>query len=70
MNDMQKKIVAALSAVMQYLQFEEEMAALQLTPTAPEAAPPSGPKLWALNSRLNQMQYRNLMQLRSLGRRL
>jgi len=64
MNDTQKKITAAISAVMQYLQLEEELAAPQLAPAAP-----SGPKLWALNSRQTQMQLRNLMQLRFLGRR-
>jgi hypothetical protein len=69
MNDTHKKIVAAMSAVMQYLQMEEELAALQLVPAAPETAAPSGPKLWALNSRQTQMQLRNLMQLRALGRR-
>jgi hypothetical protein len=69
MNATQKKIVAAISAVTQYLQLEEELATLQLAGAAPQAAPPSGLKLWALNSRQTQMQFRNLMQLRSLGRR-
>jgi hypothetical protein len=52
---------------MQYLQ-EEELAALQAAPPAKEAAAPAGPKLWALNGRQTQMQLRNLMQLRALGR--
>ena len=65
MTETQKKIAAAMAAVMQYLQ-EEELAALQAAPPAKEAA--AGPKLWALNGRQTQMQLRNLMQLRALGR--
>ena len=67
MTDTQKKFAAAIAAVMQYLQ-EEELAALQVAPPATEAAAPAGPKLWALNGRQTQMQLRNLMQLRALGR--
>ena len=67
MADSQKKIAAAIAAVMQYLQ-EEEMAALQFASPAAETAAPAGPKLWALNGRQTQMQMRNLMQLRALGR--
>ncbi len=52
---------------MQYLQ-EEELAALPFAPPAAETAAPAGPKLWALNGRQTQMQLRNLMQLRALGR--
>ena len=66
MNEKQKKITAAIAAVMQYLQEEAELAALQAAPVA--VAAPEGPKLWALNGRQTQMQLRNLMQLRSLGR--
>ncbi len=65
MTDCQKKIAAAIAAVMQYLQEED---ALQFEPRAAEAAAPAGPKLWALNGRQTQMQLRNLMQLRALGR--
>jgi hypothetical protein len=67
MTDSQKKIAAAIAAVMQYLQ-EEELAALQFAAPAAETAAPAGPKLWALNGRQTQMQLRNLMQLRALGR--
>jgi L-2-hydroxyglutarate oxidase LhgO len=67
MADSQKKIAAAIAAVMQYLQ-EEEMAALQFASPAAETAAPAGPKLWALNGRQTQMQMRNLMQLRAIGR--
>ena len=66
MADSQKKI-AAIAAVMQYLQ-EEDLAALQFASPAAETAAPAGPKLWALNGRQTQMQLRNLMQLRALGR--
>jgi len=67
MTDTQKKIAAALTAVVQYMQ-EEELAAMQLASAAAETAAPAGPKLWALNGRQTQMQLRNLMQLRALGR--
>jgi hypothetical protein len=67
MTDTQKKIAAVMAAVMQYLQ-EEELAALQFASPAAETAAPAGPKLWALNGRQTQMQLRNLMQLRALGR--
>jgi hypothetical protein len=68
MTDTQKKITAAIAAVMEYLKAEEEMAALQLA--AADAAPAAsvGPKLWALNGRQTQMQLRNLMQLRTFSR--
>jgi hypothetical protein len=68
MTDAQKKIAAAMAAVMSYLKEEEELTRLQSAPQAAQAAAPAGLKLWALNGRLTQMQLRNLMQLRSLGR--
>ena len=67
MTDTQKKIAAASAAVMQVLQ-EEELAALQVATMEAVPAAPAGPKLWALNGRQTQMQLRNLMQLRALGR--
>lgn len=67
MADNQKKIAAAIAAVMQYLQ-EEDLAALQFASLAAETAALAGPNLWALNGRQTQMQLRNLMQLRALGR--
>jgi hypothetical protein len=66
MTDTQKKIAAALAAVMHYLKLEEEAAALAAPSQQP--APPAGPALWALNGRQSQMQLRNLMQLRAFGR--
>jgi hypothetical protein len=64
----EKKIVAAITAVMHYLKAEEELAALQAAAAEPETAAPAGPMLWALNGRQAQMQLRNLMQLRAFGR--
>jgi hypothetical protein len=68
MTDTQKKITAAIAAVMQYLKTEDELAAAQLAAAGAAAAAPTGPKLWALNGRQAQMQLRNLMQLRAFGR--
>jgi hypothetical protein len=68
MNESRKKITAAVAAVMHYLQEEAELAARAPEALAPAAAAPAGPKLWALHGRQAQMQLRNLMQLRSLGR--
>ncbi|MGE5258006.1 MAG: hypothetical protein ACM3KE_15105 [Hyphomicrobiales bacterium] len=68
MTDTRKRITAAMAAVMYYLQAEEEMACLPLATPAAEVLEPAGPKLWALNGRQTQMQLRNLMQLRALGR--
>lgn len=67
MTEAQKRIAAALAAVVQLLQ-EEELAALQFAPQAAETALPPGPSLWALSGRQSQMQLRNLMQLRAFGR--
>jgi hypothetical protein len=68
MTDRQKKIAAAIAAVMGYLQAEESRAAMPAEPVAVGAAASAGLKLWAINGRQTQMQLRNLMQLRALGR--
>jgi hypothetical protein len=68
MTDTQKKIAAALAAVMHYLKTEEEMAALAAAAPSAQPALPAGPALWGLNGRQSQMQLRNLMQLRAFGR--
>ena len=44
------------------------MGCLPAEPTAVGAAASAGLNLWALNGRQTQMQLRNLMQLRALGR--
>jgi hypothetical protein len=66
-----KKITAAVSAVMSYL--EEEAAATQVAPpeiNAPAAGPvPSAPvSFWGISGRQAQMQMRNLMQLKAFHR--
>ncbi|MFC1811862.1 hypothetical protein ACFL03_04165 [Thermodesulfobacteriota bacterium] len=64
-----KKIAAAISGVMQYIQTEEEavyMQSLALPPevsATPVAAAPM--KLWGMSGRQAQMQMRNLMQMRT-----
>jgi len=68
MINSQKKIAAAIAAVMEYLQAEEAWAANPAEPAEVGAAASAGLNLWALNGRQTQMQLRNLMQLRSLGR--
>ena len=68
MADNQKKVAAAIAAVMEYLQAEELWAAMPVEPAAVGAAVPAGLNLWALHGRQTQMQMRNLMQLRALGR--
>jgi len=65
--DNQKKISAAIAAVMHYIQEEEAvlmqagMGGLPRLPSAP--APAFSP--WSMNGRQTQMQLRNLMQLRT-----
>jgi len=68
MTDTQKKIAAAIAAVVEYLQAEELWAGMPAEPAGLGAAAPAGLNLWALNGRQTQMQLRNLMQLRALGR--
>ena len=67
MTNAQKKTAAAIAAVMHYLRMEEESAVSAAAPALQPVLPP-GPALWGLNGRQSQMQLRNLMQLRSLGR--
>jgi len=65
-----KKVTAAIAAVIDYI--EEEEAAVQLQSemagdlTAAGRGPAAVFKPWALNGRQTQMQLRNLMQLRAL----
>jgi hypothetical protein len=67
-----KKMIAAISAVMGYLQ--EEEAALSMQLAAAEMVPPrisstlAPPSLWGVSGRQSQMQLRNLMQLRTFTR--
>ena len=73
-----KKATAAISAVLLYIQAEEEAIAMQsaMQAQAAEEAMPSASrapapvmKPWVLNGRQTQMQMRTLMQLRTFFRR-
>jgi len=63
-----KKMAAALAAVTQYIQSEEEMAVARAAAGRRGVAAPAGPpapvKLWGISGRQAMMQMRNLMQLR------
>jgi len=62
-----KKIAAAMSAVMLYIKTQEEMA-MQAAPveTAEEEIPkPVSLNLWGLSGRQDQMQMRSYMQMKS-----
>jgi len=66
-----KKITAAVSAVMSYL--EEEAAAIQAAPReisepAPGPAPSAPVGHWGVSGRQAQMQMRSLMQLKAFHR--
>ena len=71
--DSQKKISAAIAAVMHYLREEEavlmQQAAMGGMPQAPSvSAPAPAFSPWSMNGRQTQMQLRNLMQLRTFQR--
>ena len=65
-----KKISAAISAVMNYIQTEEEAICIQ-SMAAPEIEPftevyAAAPvKLWGMSGRQAQMQMRNMMQMKT-----
>ena len=68
-----KKISAAIAAVMQYLQEEEAVLAQQaamvgLPQSASVAATAASFSPWSMNGRQTQMQMGNLMQLRTFQR--
>lgn len=65
-----KKKRAALAAVMQYLQDEQQMVAVQAAPAKPVVAIPDRTMLsmvrpWGLTGRNEQMQTRAMMHLRA-----
>ncbi len=65
-----KKISAAIAAVMHYIQEEEAIlmqpATMAGMPPAQMFAPPvAAANPWAMNGRQTQMQLRNLMQMRT-----
>ena len=66
----QKRISAAIAAVMHYIQEEEAMlmqqAAMGGMPQAPSVSGPTTAfSPWSMNGRQTQMQMRNLMQFRA-----
>ena len=63
--DNQKKISAAIAAVMHYIQ-EEEAILMQQAPSV--SAPAAAFSPWSMNGRQTQMQMRNLMQMRTFQR--
>lgn len=68
-----KKMAAAIAAVMQYIQEEEALAMQAATagmPQAPMAIAPAADivKPWPMSGRLAQVQMRNLMQMRTFQR--
>lgn len=65
-----KKVVAAISAVLDYIKTEEEIVCMQAAPRAPQPPPVSlaPPKLWGISGRQAMMQMRNLMQAKAFHR--
>ncbi len=68
--DRQKKISAAIAAVMHYIQEEEAILMQQVAmggmPQAPTiSAPAASFSPWSMNGRQTQMQIRHLMQMRT-----
>ncbi len=64
MDENNKKIAAAISAVTRYIQQEEEIIYTQPFPAAAHA-PSVKLRLWGLSGRQAQMQMRNLMQMKA-----
>jgi len=68
-----KKVTAAIAAVIDYIEEEEAAMLLQPMPGMPLAdvrGPDAAFKPWSMNGRQMQMQIRNLMQLRAFQRKL
>lgn len=72
MKDKKKKMTAAISAVMSYLQ--EEEAAIQMQAASDQAlisaATSTGYKPWGMTGRQAQMQMRNMIQLKAFHHRI
>ena len=73
-SENEKKMAAAMAAVGTYLQQEEESfhyaVAAAMAPPAQEPAPTPAPAVspWAQSGRQQQMQLRNLMQMKAFHR--
>ncbi|MBC2713584.1 MAG: hypothetical protein HGJ94_22085 [Desulfosarcina sp.] len=63
----EKRVAAALAAVMTYIQTEEE-ALVMPRPEKPQPRRFDQGNLWALSSRQGMMQMRNLMQMKTFNR--
>jgi hypothetical protein len=63
----EKKLAAAVAAVMTYIQTEEE-ALVMPPPTRPEPRRFDQGNLWALAGRQGMMQMRSLMQMKTFNR--
>jgi hypothetical protein len=60
-----KKTVAAISAVMSYINQEQAMTAQPVAETAPRFSAMVPPvRMWGVSGRQAQMQFRNQMQLK------
>ena len=67
--DDQKKMAAAVGAVMAYIKSEEEALCMQAAAGAPAAAVPAPAlNLWGVSGRQDMMQMRNLMQMKTFHR--
>lgn len=64
MDENNKKLVAAISAVTRYIQQEEEIIYKQPCPAAAHT-PSVKLRPWGLSGRQAQMQMRNLMQMKA-----
>ena len=67
MDANEKRLAAALAAVMSYIQTEAE-ALVMPPPTRPEPRRFDQGNLWALSGRQGMMQMRNLMQMKTFNR--
>ena len=67
-----KKISAAIAAVMYYINEEQavqmQAATYGMQPVPPATAMAAAAKPWGMNGRQTQMQMRNLMQMRAFQR--
>ncbi|MBW2569392.1 MAG: hypothetical protein JRD93_11535 [Deltaproteobacteria bacterium] len=71
MMENKKKIVAAISAVMNYIKTEEEILCVQPAEALEQVPYSSGPvqlNLWGIGGRQAQMQMRSLMQMKAFSR--
>jgi len=65
-----KKMIAAVSAVVNYIKNEEDQMRMQaatpvITAGQFQSAPLAPVKMWGMNGRMSMMQIRNLMQVKA-----